>query len=98
MILYLYELQDIDNRKTVPVGEPVEQKMIAMSKNIYGIKLAFKIFNRLGLDGLMPKMTILEDGNVRIMYTALPKGLKFDPYYRGGTYYRGKDVFHNDVE
>lgn len=98
MILYLYELQDIDNRETVPANEPVEQKKIAMSKNISGIGLAFKIFKRLGLDGLMPKMTILENGNVRIMYTALPNGLKFDPYYRGGTYYRGKDVFHNDAE
>lgn len=98
MILYLYELQYIDNRETVPATEPVKQKKIAMSKNISGIGLAFKVFNRLGVSGFKPKMTILENGNVRIMYTALPDGLKFDPYYKGGTYYRGKDAFHNDTE
>lgn len=98
MILHLYELRCIDNRETVPVAEPVKQKMIAMSKNISGIGLAFKIFKRLGVSGLKPKMTVLKNGDARIMYTALPDGLKFDPYYKGGTYYRGKDVFYDDIE
>lgn len=98
MILHLYEVQYIDNRKTVPATDTVRTKKIAMSKIISGQEQAIKCFCFLTQNGCNPMMKALGSGDIRIFYTALPSGLKYDKYYKGGTYYRGKDVFHDDTE
>lgn len=98
MILHLYEVQYIDNRETVPATDIVRTKKIAMSKIISGQEQVIKYLRFLAQNGYNPMMKVLSSGDIRIFYTALPSGLKYDKYYKGGTYYRGKDVFHNDIE
>ena len=96
MIVFVYELKYVDKRKLVPVTESPKTRTIATVINKVTGNDVKRLYNRLKRSGNMPQMEHLKDGNYRIMYMALPNGLKFDPFYKGGTYYRGRSLFDRD--
>lgn len=95
-MVFVYELKYVDERKLVPVTECHKTRTIATVVNGVTENDVKRLYNRLKRSGNMPQMEYLKDGNYRIMYMALPNGLKFDPFYKGGTYYRGRSVFGSD--
>lgn len=95
-MVFVYELKYVDKRKLVPVTESPKTRTIATVINKVTGNDVKRLYNRLKRSGNMPQMKYLKDGNYRIMYMALPNGLKFDPFYKGGTYYSGRSVFYRD--
>lgn len=96
MMVFAYELKYVDKRKLVPATECPKTRTIATAVNGVTENDVKRLYNRLKRRGNMPQMEHLKDGNYRIMYMALPNGLKFDPFYKGGTYYRGRSLFDRD--
>lgn len=97
MILFVYELKYVDKRRYVPVTESPKTRTIATAiKGVTGADIN-RLYRYLTRKGCMTEMEQLKDGNYRVMYMALPDGLKFDPFYKGGTYYRGRSVFDCDA-
>ncbi len=97
MMLFVYELKYADKRKLVPVTECPKTRTIATVINEVTENDVKRLYNRLKRSGNMPQMEHLKDGNYRIMYMALPNGLKYDPFHKGGTWYRGRSVFNCDT-
>lgn len=97
MILFIYELKYVDKRKLVPATECPKTRTIATVINGVTKNDVKRLYNRLKRSGNMPQMEHLKDGNYRIMYMALPKKVKYDPYYKGGTWYTGRSVFDRDT-
>ena len=95
-MVFVYELKYADKRKLVPVTESPKTRTIATVINKVTGNDVKRLYNRLKRSGNMPQMEHLKDGNYRIMYMALPNGLKFDSFYKGGTYYKGRRVFDRD--
>lgn len=95
-MVFVYELKYADKRKLVPVTESPKTRTIATVINRVTGNDVKRLYNRLKQSGNMPQMEHLKDGNYRIMYMALPNGLKFDQFYKCGTYYRGRSVFYRD--
>lgn len=95
-MVFVYELKYVDKRKLVPVTESPKTRTIATVINKVTVSDVKHLYNCLKRSGNMPQMEHLKDGNYRIMYMALPNGLKFDSFYKGGTYYRGRSVFDRD--
>lgn len=96
MMVFVYELKYADKHKLVPVTECPEMRTIATVVNGVTENDVKRLYNRLKRNGNMPQMEYLKNGNYRIQYMALPDGLKFDPFYKGGTYYRKRSVFDRD--
>lgn len=96
MIVFVYELKYVDKRKLVPVTECPKTRTIATAVNGVAENDVKRLYNYLKRSGNMPQMEYLKDGNYRIQYMASPNGLKFDPFYKGGTYYRKRSVFDYD--
>lgn len=97
MMVFVYELKYVDKRKLVPVTECPKTRTIATAINEVTENDVKCLYNRLKRNGNMPKMERLKNGNYRIMYMALPDGLKYDQFYKGGTWYRGRSVFSRDA-
>lgn len=97
MMLYVYELKYVDKRKLVSATECPKTRTIATVINKVTENDVRRLCNRLKRSGNMPQMEHLKDGNYRIMYMELPNGLKYDPFYKGGTWYRGRSVFNRDT-
>ncbi len=98
MMVFVYELKYVDKRKLVPATECPKTRTIATAINGVTQNDVKRLYNRLVRRGNMPQMEHLKDGNYRIMYMALPKKVKYDPYYKGGRHYTGRSVFdHNDT-
>jgi hypothetical protein len=95
-MVFVYELKYVDKHKLVPVTETPKTRTIATVINKVTGSDVKRLYNRLKRSGNMPQMEHLKDGNYRIMYMVLPNGLKFDPFYKGGAYYRGRSVFDRD--
>lgn len=95
-MVFVYELKYVDKRKLVPVTESPKTRAIATVINKVTGNDVKRLYNRLKRSGNMPQMKHLKDGNYRITYIALPNGLKFDPFYKNGVYYRGRSVFDRD--
>ena len=95
-MVFVYELKYVDERKLVPVTECPKTRTIATVVNGVTKNDVKRLYNRLKRSGNMPQMEYLKDGNYRIQYMALSDGLKFDPFYKGGTYYRKRSVFDRD--
>ena len=95
-MVLVYELKYVDKRKLVPVTECPKTRTIATAVNGVTENDVKRLYNRLRRSGNMPQMEYLKDGNYRIQYMALPNGLKFDLFYKGGTYYRKRSVFDRD--
>ena len=96
MMVFVYELKYVDKRKLVPATECPKTRTIAAAVNGVTENDVKRLYNRLKRRGNMPQMEHLKDGNYRIMYMALPNRLKFDQFYKGGTYYKGRRVFDRD--
>lgn len=96
MMVFVYELKYVDKRKLVPVTECPKTRTIATAVNGVTENDVKRLYNRLKRSGNMPQMEYLKDGNCRVQYMALPDGLKFDPFYKGGTYYIKRSVFDRD--
>lgn len=96
MMVFVYELKYVDKRKLVPATECPKTRTIATVVNGVTENDVKRLCNRLKRRGNMPQMEHLNDRNYRIMYMALPNRLKFDPFYKGGTYYRKRSVFDRD--
>ena len=97
MMVFVYELRYVDKRRLVPATECPKTRTIATAINGVTKNDVKRLYNRLKRSGNMPQMEHLKDGNYRIMYMALPNGLKYDPFYKGGTWYKGRSVFNCDT-
>lgn len=96
MVAFIYELEYVDKRKFVPVNEVPKIRTIATVINGVTWTDINRLYHRLTLKGCITNIRILKDGNYRIQYMSLPDGLKFDPFYKNGMYYRGRSVFDRD--
>lgn len=96
MMLFVYEMKYVDKRKLIPVTESPKTRTIAtVIDNVTEVEVN-RLYHCLIKRGNMPQLDNLKDGNFRITYLALPDGLKYDPYYKGGTWYTEKGVFKHD--
>ena len=96
MIIFVYEIRYIDKRRLIPVTErPKTQTTATAFHNVDECNVS-RHYHRLIRNGNMPKLDNLKDGNFRITYLALSDGLKYDPYYKGGTWYIEEGVFKHD--
>lgn len=96
MMLFVYEMKYADKRKLIPVTESPKTRTIATAiDNVTEVEVN-RLYHRLIKRGNMPQLDNLKDGNFRITYLALPDGLKYDPYYKGGTWYTEKGVSNRD--
>ena len=96
MMIFVYEIRYIDKLRLIPVTECPKTRTIATAFNNVNERNVMRLYRRLIRNGNMPKLDNLKDGNFRITYLALSDGLKYDPYYKGGTWYVEEGVFKHD--
>lgn len=96
MMLFVYEMRYIDKRRLIPATECPKTRTIATAFNNVNEDSVMRLYRRLIRNGNMPQLDNLKDGDFRITYLALPDGLKYDSYYKGGTWYTEKGVFKHD--
>ena len=98
MMIFVYEIRYIDKRRLIPVTECPKTRTIANAFNNGNECNVMRLYRRLIRNGNIPKLDNPKDGNFRITYLALSDGLKYDPYYKGGTWYVVEGVLmHDDI-